>query len=35
MGSEEAPTGSYVWVAEGVTKEGKVIAKKGVVTLIR
>ncbi|WP_165917197.1 gliding motility-associated C-terminal domain-containing protein [Flaviaesturariibacter aridisoli] len=28
-------TGSFVWVAEGITKEGKVITRKGIVTIIR
>ncbi|RYY83249.1 MAG: hypothetical protein EOO15_21695, partial [Chitinophagaceae bacterium] len=32
---KELSTGSFVWVAEGVTKEGKVITRKGVVTIIR
>jgi gliding motility-associated-like protein len=29
------PTGVYVWVIEGITKEDKKMAKKGTVTLIR
>lgn len=29
------PTGTYVWMAEGVTKDNKVITHKGSVTLIR
>jgi gliding motility-associated-like protein len=33
-GQPQVPA-TYVWVAEGVTKEGKVIAKKGTVVLIR
>ncbi|RYD86380.1 MAG: gliding motility-associated C-terminal domain-containing protein, partial [Sphingobacteriales bacterium] len=32
---QELTTGSFVWVAEGVTKEGKVITRKGIVTIIR
>lgn len=32
---KELTTGSFVWVAEGVTKEGKVITRKGIVTIIR
>ncbi|HMU47816.1 MAG TPA: gliding motility-associated C-terminal domain-containing protein [Chitinophagaceae bacterium] len=31
----EQPTGTYVWMAEAVTNEDKIITKKGVVTLIR
>jgi gliding motility-associated-like protein len=31
----EQPPGTYVWVAEAVTKNDKVIAKKGTVVLIR
>lgn len=29
------PTGTYVWMAEGVTKDNKVITRRGTVTLIR
>jgi gliding motility-associated-like protein len=29
------PAGTYVWMAEGVTKDNKVITKQGVVTLLR
>ncbi|TCJ14361.1 hypothetical protein EPD60_10215 [Flaviaesturariibacter flavus] len=32
---KELVTGTYVWVAEGVTKEGKRVSRKGVVTLIQ
>ncbi|RYZ21297.1 MAG: T9SS type B sorting domain-containing protein [Chitinophagaceae bacterium] len=32
---KELATGTYVWVAEGVTKEGKVVSRKGTVTLIQ
>lgn len=31
----EQPSGTYVWMAEGVTLDGRVITKKGTVTLIR
>ncbi len=31
----EQPVGTYIWMVEGITKQGKVITKKGVVTLIR
>lgn len=34
-GGEDQPSGTYVWMAEGITIDGKVITKKGVVTLIR
>ncbi|OSZ80767.1 hypothetical protein CAP36_05850 [Chitinophagaceae bacterium IBVUCB2] len=33
-GAEQA-TGTYVWMAEGITKENKIITKKGTVVLIR
>ncbi|HYM92843.1 MAG TPA: hypothetical protein VET23_01800 [Chitinophagaceae bacterium] len=33
-GSEQA-NGVYVWLVEGLTENGKVISKKGTVTLIR
>jgi hypothetical protein len=29
------PTGTYVWMVQGVARSGKVITKKGTVTLIR
>lgn len=35
LGGIEAPTGVYVWTVEGVTKNNKVITKKGTVSLIR
>ena len=35
LGGREQPSGTYVWMAEGVSNTGKVITKKGVVTLIR
>lgn len=31
----DATTASFIWVAEGITKEGRIIQKKGVFTLIR
>jgi len=31
----EQPSGAYVWMVEGITKDNKVIAKKGTVTLVR
>jgi gliding motility-associated-like protein len=31
----EQPSGTYVWMAEGVDKDNKVISRKGTVTLIR
>ncbi len=31
----EQPTGVYMWMAEGITENGKKISKKGTVTLIR
>lgn len=35
FGGVEQPSGVYVWIAEGITKDNKVISKKGTVTLIR
>ncbi|MBL7747279.1 MAG: gliding motility-associated C-terminal domain-containing protein, partial [Chitinophagaceae bacterium] len=35
LGGTDQPTGTYVWMAEGISNNGKVITKKGVVTLIR
>ena len=35
FGGVEQPNGVYVWIAEGVTMDNKVITKKGSVTLIR
>lgn len=35
LGGKDQPSGTYVWMAEGVTLQGKLITKKGVVTLIR
>ena len=35
LGGTEQPTGTYVWMAQAVTNDNKVITKKGTVTLIR
>jgi gliding motility-associated-like protein len=35
LGGVAQPTGVYVWMAEGITMDNKVITKKGTVTLIR
>lgn len=35
LGGREQPSGMYVWMVEGVTKENKLITKKGTVMLIR
>jgi gliding motility-associated-like protein len=35
FGGAEQPTGTYVWMVQGVTKDNKVITKKGTITLIR
>jgi gliding motility-associated-like protein len=35
VGGIDQPTGVYVWMVQGITKEGKVITKKGTITLIR
>lgn len=35
LGGKEQPSGTYVWMAEGVTDKGQVITKKGVATIIR
>lgn len=35
ISGKQQPTGTYVWVVEGFTKEGKKISKKGTITLIR
>jgi len=35
IGGVMQPPGTYVWMAEGITKEDKVITKKGTVTLIQ
>lgn len=31
----EQPTGTYIWMIQGITKDNKTISKKGTVTLIR
>ncbi|MGQ0738169.1 MAG: gliding motility-associated C-terminal domain-containing protein [Bacteroidota bacterium] len=35
IGGMEQPTGTYVWMIEGITADNKLITKKGTVTLIR
>lgn len=35
IGGKEQPSGVYVWVVEGITKDNKKISKRGTVTLIR
>jgi gliding motility-associated-like protein len=35
IGGKQQPTGTYVWVVEGITKDDKIISKRGSVTLIR
>lgn len=35
LGGKEQPSGTYVWMIEGVTDQNKVITKKGTITLIR
>ncbi len=35
LDGREQPTGVYVWMAEAITNDNKVITKKGTVTLIR
>jgi gliding motility-associated-like protein len=35
INGREQSTGTYVWMAEGITNQGKVITKRGTVTLIR
>lgn len=35
LGGRQQSSGTYVWMAEGVTLQGKLITKKGIVTLIR
>lgn len=34
-GGVEQPAGTYVWMIEGLTKENRVITKKGTVVMIR
>jgi gliding motility-associated-like protein len=35
VSGREQPSGTYVWMVQGVARDGKVITKKGTVTLIR
>jgi gliding motility-associated-like protein len=35
LGGIEQPSGVYVWMVQGITRDNKVITKKGTVTLIR
>jgi gliding motility-associated-like protein len=35
IGSADQPSGVYVWMVQGVTKDGKIITKKGTIALIR
>jgi gliding motility-associated-like protein len=35
IGGKMQPTGTYVWMVEGITKENKKITKRGTVVLIR
>jgi hypothetical protein len=35
IAGREQPTGTYVWMVEGITKDDRKITKKGTVTLIR
>ena len=35
LSGKEQPSGVYVWMIEGLTKDNKIITKKGTVTLIR
>ena len=35
FGGAEQPSGVYVWMAQAITKDNKIINKKGSVTLIR
>lgn len=35
LGGRDQPAGTYVWMVQGVTKDDKVITKKGTITLIR
>lgn len=35
LGGREQPTGTYIWMVEGVTADNRLISKKGTVTLIR
>ena len=35
LGGVDQPASTFVWMVQGVTRDGKVITKKGIVTLIR
>jgi gliding motility-associated-like protein len=35
IGGVNQPTGTFVWMVQGEARDGKVITKKGTVTLIR
>lgn len=35
LNGREQPSGTYIWMVEGVTKDNRLITKKGTVTLIR
>lgn len=35
LGGREQPSGTYIWMVEGVTSDNRLITKKGTVTLIR
>ena len=35
LAGKEQPSGVYVWMIEGLTKDNKIISKKGTITLIR
>jgi gliding motility-associated-like protein len=35
LGGVEQPTGTYAWMIQGLTKDNKIITKKGTITLIR
>lgn len=35
IGGIEQPTGTYVWMIQGITKDNKTVTKKGTITLIR
>lgn len=35
MNGKEQPNGVYMWIVQGVTENGKIISKRGTVTLIR
>lgn len=35
LGGRDQPSGTYVWMIEGISKDDKIIIKKGTITLIR